>query len=151
VRLAGGDRGVRVAVRVGDLAGGAAGGDRAVRGEPARLAVMGQDAFTALVREMAREWGGQRAWGPACARVFAALTDAEGVIITHRRGLLRWVADELGDLQRARAQRRRTEADMAAVLGELGLSRLGEIPGLSVTGAAAILAETGDPRQYQAS
>ena len=34
---------------------------------------------------------------------------------------------------------------MAAVLGELGLSRLADIPGLTAVGAAAILAETGDP------
>ena len=40
---------------------------------------------------------------------------------------------------------------MRAVLSELGLSRLGDIPGLSATGAAAILAETGDPRRYDSS
>jgi transposase len=83
--------------------------------------------------------------------VFAALTDTEGVVITHRRGLLRRCAEELGDLQRVRAQLRETEADMAAVLGELGLSRLGDIPGLTAVGAAAILAETGDPRRYDSS
>jgi transposase len=37
------------------------------------------------------------------------------------------------------------------VLDELGLSRLGDIPGLTATGAAAILAETGDPRRYDSS
>jgi transposase len=40
---------------------------------------------------------------------------------------------------------------MVAVLGELGLSRLGGIPGLTAVGAAAILAETGDPRRYDSS
>ena len=40
---------------------------------------------------------------------------------------------------------------MAAVLGELGLSRLGDIPGLTAVGAAAVLAETGDPRRYDSS
>ena len=40
---------------------------------------------------------------------------------------------------------------MAAVLGELGLSRLADIPGLTAVGAAAILAETGDPRRYDSS
>jgi transposase len=120
-------------------------------GDPGRLAVMGQDAFTALVRAAVADWGGQRAWGTICGRVFALLGSTEGVIISHRRGLLRRIGDELGDLQRARAQLRRAEADMAALLGELGLSRLGDIPGLTVTGAASILAETGDPRQYQTS
>jgi hypothetical protein len=38
-----------------------------------------------------------------------------------------------------------------SALAELGLSRLGGIPGLSAVGAAAILAETGDPRRYDGS
>ena len=40
---------------------------------------------------------------------------------------------------------------MAGVLDELGLSRLAGIPGLTAVGAAAILAETGDPRRYGSS
>ena len=72
-------------------------------------------------------------------------------MVSHRRGLLRRCADELGDLQRTRAQLRAAEADMAAVLDELGLSRLADIPGLTAVGAAAILAETGDPRRYDSS
>jgi transposase len=43
------------------------------------------------------------------------------------------------------------EADMAALLGDLGLARLGDVPGLTVTGAAVILAEAGDPRRYETS
>jgi transposase len=83
--------------------------------------------------------------------VFAALTSTEGVVVSHRRGLLRRCADELGDLQRTRAQLRAVEADMTAVLGEPGLARLADIPGLTAVGAAAILAETGDPRRYDSS
>ena len=96
-------------------------------------------------------WGGAAACGPICAGVFAALTDTEGVVASSRRGLLRRFADELGDLQRTRAQLRAVEADMVSVLGELGLSRLADIPGLTAVGAAAILAETGDPRRYDSS
>ena len=40
---------------------------------------------------------------------------------------------------------------MVAVLAELGLSRLAGIPGLTAVGAAAILAETGDPHRYDNS
>ena len=40
---------------------------------------------------------------------------------------------------------------MVAVLAGLGLSRLGDIPGLTALGAATILAETGDPRRYDSS
>jgi transposase len=120
-------------------------------GQPGRLAAMGEEAFTALVRGAVAGWGGQKAWGTICRRIFAALTDTEGVVAWSRRGLLRRVADELGDLQRTRAQLRATEADMVAVLAELGLSRLADIPALTAVGAAAILAETGDPRRYDGS
>jgi transposase len=120
-------------------------------GRPARLAAMGEEAFTAAVRAVVRDWGGQRAHGPISRRIFTALSDTEGVVASCRRGLLRRVADELGDLQRTRAQLRAVEADMVAVLGELGLSRLGDIPGLSAVGAAAILAEAGDPHRYDGS
>jgi transposase len=120
-------------------------------GQPEKLAAMGLAAFTAAVRGALGGWGGQRVAGQVCRAVFAALTDTEGVIITYRRGLLRRCAGELDDLRRVRAQQRETEAEMAAVLGELGLSRLGDIPGLTAVGAAAVLAETGDPRRYDSS
>ena len=120
-------------------------------GQPARLAAMGWQAFTAAVRAAVPDWGGKRAWRPIAVRVFDALTDTEGVVAWSRRGLLRRVADELADLQRIRAQLRAAEADMAAALDELGLSRLGEIPALSAVGAAAILAETGDLHRYDSS
>ena len=40
---------------------------------------------------------------------------------------------------------------MAGVLDELGLSRLADIPALTAVGAAAILAEAGDPHRYDSS
>ena len=87
-------------------------------GQPARLAAMGEQAFTVAVRAAVRDWGGQKAHGPIIRRIFTALTDTEGVVVSSRRGPLRRVADELGDLQRTRAQLRATEADMVAVLDE---------------------------------
>jgi transposase len=120
-------------------------------GEPGRLAAMGEKAFTALVRGAVAGWGGKKAWGTICRRIFAALGDTEGVVAWSRRGLLRRVADELGDLQRTRAQLHAVEAGMVAVLAELGLSRLADIPALTAVGAAAILAETGGPRRYDGS
>jgi transposase len=119
--------------------------------DPGKLAAMGQEAFTVLVRGEVTGWGAKRAYGPITGRVFAALTSTEGVVISSRRGLLRRCADELGDLRRTRAQLRAVAADMVAVLDELGLSRLAGIPALSAVGAAAILAETGDPRRYDSS
>src|ERR1035437_4040372 len=119
--------------------------------DPGKLAVMGEQAFTALVRGTVPAWGGQKGWGPIAARIFAALTSTEGVVVASRRGLLRRVADELGDLQRTRAQLRAVEADMVAVLDELGLSRLADIPALSPGAGGGILAETGAPRRYDSS
>jgi len=120
-------------------------------GDPARLAALGLEEFTASVRAAVPGWGGKKGWAKICRRVFTALTDTEGVVTWSRRGLLRRVADELSDLARTRAQLRAVEADMVLVLGELGLSRLGDIPGVTAVGAAAILAETGDPRRYDSS
>jgi transposase len=120
-------------------------------GDPARLAALGLEEFTAVVRAAVPGWGGKMGWGRIIGRVFAATGDTEGVVTWSRRGLLRRCADELGDLARTRAQLRAVEADMVAVLAELGLSRLGDIPGLTAVGAAAILAETGDPRRYDSS
>jgi len=59
--------------------------------------------------------------------------NTEDVVTWSRRGLLRRVADELGDLAGARTQLRVVEAEMVMVLGEPGLSRLGDIPGLRLT------------------
>jgi transposase len=120
-------------------------------GDPAGLAALGLEEFTSLVRGAVPAWGGRKGWGRIIGRVFAALTDTEGAVTWSRRGLLRRCADELGDLARTRAQLRAVEADMTMVLDELGLSRLGGIPGLTAVGAAAILAETGDPRRYDSS
>jgi transposase len=120
-------------------------------GQPETLAAAGLEAFTALVRSAVGGWGGQRPDGRVLRAVFAALADTEGAVAWSRRGLFRRIADELGDLQRVRAQLRAVEADMVTVLGELGLARLGGIPGLTAVGAAAVLAETGDPCRYDTS
>jgi transposase len=120
-------------------------------GQPETLAAAGLEAFTALVRSAVGGWGGRRPDGRVLRAVFAALADTEGAVAWSRRGLFRRVADELGDLQRVRAQLRAVEADMVTVLGELGLARLGGIPGLTAVGAAAVLAETGDPGRYDTS
>jgi transposase len=119
--------------------------------DPARLAALGEEGFLALVRAAVPGWGGKRADARVARRVLAALDDPDAVGWS-RRGLFRRIADELGDLQRARAQRRAVEEDMARVLaGELGLGRLGGIPGMTLVGAAVILAEAGDPSRYETS
>jgi transposase len=70
-----------------------------------------------------------------------------------RRAALRRARGALADLKYARARREQAEADMIALLGELGVDadRICQIPGLSPATLAAILAETGDLRRYESS
>ena len=86
-----------------------------------------------------------------CLRIvrglFSALTDPAGVT-AHRAGAFERVQLLLEDWQLTDPARH-TEERMTAVLDELGLTALvTSITGLSAVGAAAILAETGDPRRF---
>jgi transposase len=120
--------------------------------DPARLlAGDGWDEVAAAARAGVPGWGRRRADGRVLRAVLAAMAGERDAVAWSRRGLFRRVADELGDLRRLRAQLREVEADMAAALEGLGLSRLGGIPGLTLTGAAVILAEAGGPRRYETS
>jgi len=80
--------------------------------------------------------------------VFAALADPAGVTV-HRPGALERAQLALGDWQDTRAQLADVEARMAAILDDLQLTGLvTTIAGLTPAGAAAILAETGDPAWF---
>jgi transposase len=119
--------------------------------DPARLAAgLGEEELCALVGEAGPGWGLKRPDHRITRRVLALADDRDAVPVM-RRALFRRVRDELGDLRRFRRQLAGVEADMRALLAELGLARLGDIPGLTLTGAAAILAEAGDPRRYETS
>ena len=117
-------------------------------GDLARTVRLGFDRFEhAIRREVVR-----RGKSKPCLRIleslFGALTDECGVI-AHRRGGLERVALLLGDWTEAHRRLSDCEARMTSVLDELGLTDLvTSIPGLSPIGAAAILAETGDPRRF---
>ena len=87
-----------------------------------------------------------------CLRIvrgmFAALGDQAGVI-AHRPGGLERVQLLMEDWQLTKARLAETESRMTGVVDELGLTALvTSITGLSAVGAAAILAETGDPRRF---
>jgi transposase len=118
--------------------------------DPARLAAGGEEGFLALVRDASAGWGLKRPDRRIAGKVLALADDPDAVTWS-RRGLFRRIGSELDDLQRARRQLRETEADMAALLTDLGLARLGGVPGLTLVGAAVILAEAGDPRRYETS
>jgi transposase len=117
-------------------------------GDPRRLARGGRPRFEAAVRRELPRWGGQRLWRPIVGAVFTALTDPAGVL-AQRRGALqraRWVLDDWRLIKTRLAE---VETHMVAILDELGLTSLvTTIPGVSAVGAAAILAETGDPTRF---
>jgi hypothetical protein len=102
---------------------------------------------TAVRREITRR-GGQKPCLRIVRKLFAALTDPTGVI-AHRHGALERVQlllEDWADNQRKLAD---TEDRMVAVLDQLELTELvTSISGISAVGAAAILAEAGDPRRF---
>jgi transposase len=117
-------------------------------GQPERLARGGLAQFeAAVVRELAR-WGGQRRRRPIIEAVYTALVDPRGVM-TQRRGALeraRWV---LADWRSVTTRLAEVETRMVEILDELGLTPyVTSIPGISAVGAAAMLAETGDPTRF---
>lgn len=80
--------------------------------------------------------------------LFTALSDPAGVI-AHRPGALERVQLLLEDWQLTKTRLTQAEQRMTGVLDELGLTALvTSITGLPAVGAAAILAETGDPRRF---
>ena len=117
-------------------------------GDLGRVRRLGLGRFTAAVRRELPRWGGIRPCLRIIRAVFAALADPAGVR-AHRPGALERAHLALGDWRDTRARLADTEARMGTVLDELGLADLvTTIARLTVTGAAAILAETGDPARF---
>jgi transposase len=102
---------------------------------------------TAVRRELIRR-GRQRPCLRIVRLLFAALTDPAGVT-AHRPGGLERVGLLLDDWAETHRRLRDTEQRMTSVLDQLRLTGLvTSITGLSAVGAAAILAETGDPHRF---
>jgi transposase len=117
-------------------------------GDLDRTRRLGPARFEQAVRREILKRGGQKPSLRIARRLFAALTDSTGVI-AHRPGALERVAFLLVDWHTAGDKLTDTEARMISVLDELKLTALAtSIPGLSPVGAAAILAETGDPNRF---
>jgi transposase len=101
----------------------------------------------AVRREIIRR-GGQKPSLRILRNLFTALSDPAGVI-AHRPGALERVQLLMADRAHNQQRMGETEHRMLAVLDELDLTDLvTSITGLSAVGAAAILAETGDPRRF---
>jgi transposase len=117
-------------------------------GDLDRTRRLGLARFEQAVRREIIRRGGQKPSLRITRKLFAALADPAGVI-EHRRGALERVQLLLTDWVEDQRRLADTEARMVAVLDELQLTELvTSITGISAVGAAAILAETGDPRRF---
>jgi transposase len=117
-------------------------------GELERARRLGAARFEHSIRREITRRGGQKPSLRILRRLFAALADPAGVI-AHRPGAMERIAFLLADWRAAAEKVTDTETRMVAVLDELQLTELvTSITGLSPVGAAAILAETGDPRRF---
>ena len=117
-------------------------------GDFTRTRRLGLARFETAVRREITKRGGQKPCLRIVRKLYSALADPTGVL-AHRRGALERVQlllEDWADTQRKLAD---TETRMTAVLDELQLTELAtSIHGLSPVGAAAILAETGDPTRF---
>jgi transposase len=117
-------------------------------GDLARTRRLGAARFEQAVRRLILGRGGQKPCLRIVDKLFAALTDPAGVT-AHRPGALERVGLLLEDWHHTHRRLADTETRMTAVLDELELTELvTSIPGISPVGAAAILAQTGDPRRF---
>ena len=115
----------------------------------------GWTRFAAAVRRELPRHGATRWYSAIVRAVFDAAVDparAAAGVADQRAGALERVRFALADLAHARAETAVVETRMVQVLDELGLVTLvTSIPGLSAVGAAAILAETGDPTRFSSA
>ncbi len=117
-------------------------------GDLARTHRLGLPRFEKAVRREVLRRGGQRPCLRIARRLFAALSDSAGVL-AHRRGAFERIALVLEDWAVDQQRLAETERRMVLVLDELALTDLvTSIHGISAVGAAAILAETGDPHRF---
>ena len=117
-------------------------------GDLTRTRRLGPARFEHAVRRLILKQGGQKPCLRIAARMFAALTHPAGVT-AHRRGALERVGLLLADWHDAHRRLTDAETRMTTVLDELELTQLvTSITGISAVGAAAILAQTGDPRRF---
>ncbi len=117
-------------------------------GDFARTRRLGAARFEQAVRREITRRGGQKPCLRIVRGLFTALADPAGVI-AHRPGALERVQLLAEDWRHSQDRLAQTERRMTAVLDELGLTGLvTSMTGLSAIGAAAILAETGDPRRF---
>ncbi len=123
----------------------------AVSMDPTVIVAMGWDSFAAAVRAELARWGGQRRNLQVLRAIWDAAQHPDGVE-RERPAALERAAFAIRDWHRALDELDDVEARMIAVLDTLQLTDLVEsIAGVSAVGAAAILAEAGDPGRYDSA
>jgi transposase len=116
--------------------------------DPAQIAALDYETFATDVGEQLRALGGRRRNHRIMRGLYAAAQAPDG-LAAERHAACERAAFALGDYERALGELAEVQARMLATLGALGLRALCEtIDGLSALGAAAILAETGDPARF---
>lgn len=123
----------------------------AVSTDPAVVAAMRYATFERKVRRQLPAWGGQRLRTAICRAIWESAKRPGGIdgerVAAAERG-----AFAVGDWHRALDGLADVEARMVGVLDAVGLTDIvTTIPGVSAVGAAAILAETGDPDRYDSA
>ena len=123
----------------------------AVSCDPDEIAAMGYDAFAIAVSDELSRWGGQRRHLGILRAIWAAALDPGGVERERAAGCER-ARDAIRDWRRALDELDDVHGRMLEVLDALELSDLViTIDGLSAIGAAAILAEAGDPARFDSA
>jgi transposase len=119
-----------------------------VSADPDEITRLPLEVLTTEAKPMLHRWGGRRLNHAILHRLHAGASEPGGVRAE------RAAASERATLTThtwldATTRQRDTEARMTSVLDELDLKRIVRtLPGLSLVGAATILAETGDPRRF---
>ena len=120
----------------------------AVTVDPEVIVAMGYDAFCDAVRGELGQWGGQRRNHRILRAIWAAALEPGGVE-RERPAALERAGYAISDWRRALDELDDVTTRMLAVLDSLELTDLvTTIEGVSAIGAAAILAEAGDPARY---
>lgn len=120
----------------------------AVSVDPAEITAMGWSAFAAAVTDELGRWGGKRRNLRVLRAIWAA-AEHPGGVERERAAALERAAFAVRDWRRALDELDDVAERMLSVLDQLGLNEVvSTIEGLSPLGAAAILAETGDPARF---
>jgi transposase len=123
----------------------------AVSCDPEAIVAMGYDTFVAAVGADLVRWGGVRRNHRILQAIWAAAVDPDGVE-RERPAALERARFAISDWRRALDELAEVEARMLEVLDALELTELvTTIDGLSAVGAAAILAEVGDPARFDSA